>query len=184
MSLLTAISDPFEVIPPDDQEPTPEPDDSFCIQKIEFKQQELELDILDKSDAELILKSDAELILLSKCKSPRTAMELVKKYAIKAGDTFPPIIVQVLGNNGEPLDLTGYSATFIISEEVGARPIVNRTGTVLADGKLQFDWLPGETDNPGEYLLEIILKKGTEQFTLPGAGYAEVIITPRLWENP
>lgn len=111
-------------------------------------------------------------------------MELPKNYAIKAGDTFPPIVVQALGDDGEPLDLTGYSATFVISEEVGARPIVNRTGTILEDGKIQFDWLPGESDTPGNYLLEIILKKGEEQLTLPGAGYAEITITPRLWNNP
>ena|SRR5690606_28379102 len=147
----------------------------YCNIKLKFQYQELQLDILDKSDAELILSSS--------CKELRTKMELVKKYAIKAGDTFPPIIVQALGDDGEPLDLTGYSATFVISEEVGGRPLVNRAGTILAGGKIQLDWHPGETDNPGNYLLEIILKKGAEQFTLPGAGYAEVIITPRLWDN-
>lgn len=111
-------------------------------------------------------------------------MELPKHYAIKAGDTFPPIIVQALGDDGKPLDLTGYSATFVISEEVGARPIVNRPGTILEDGKIQLDWFPGETDIPGNYLLEIVLKKGTQQFTLPGAGYAKITITPRLWKDP
>src|SRR5690606_7598961 len=147
----------------------------YCNIKLKFQYQELQLDILDKSDAELILSSS--------CKELRTKMELVKKYAIKAGDTFPPIIVQALGDNGEPVDLTGYSVTFVISEEIGARPIVNRAGTILPDGKLRFDWLPGETNNPGNYLLEIILKKGTQQFTLPGAGYAQITITPRLWSH-
>jgi len=114
-------------------------------------------------------------------------MELRKKFVIKAGDNFPPIIIQALGDDGKPLDLTGYSATFIIAEEVGARPIVHRPGRVLVDGKIQLDWLPGETSKPGKYLLEVILWKEVQpgvrtQFTLPGAGYAEVIITPRLWD--
>lgn len=117
-------------------------------------------------------------------------MELNKKFVIKQHDDFPPLIIQALGDDGKPLDLTGYHAIVIIAEEIGARPIVHRDGTVLPlDGKIQLNWLPGETKKPGKYLLEVILEKEIEpgkitQFTLPSVGYAEVIITPRLVDSP
>jgi len=117
-------------------------------------------------------------------------MELRKKFVIKQNDTFPPIIVQALGDDGKPLDLTDCTATFVISEEVNARPIVYREGRILEDGKIQLDWHPGDTNIPGKYLLEVIITNWRDapevvhQFTLPGAGYAEVIITPRLWDGP
>lgn len=117
-------------------------------------------------------------------------MELNKKFVIKQYDNFPPLIIQALGDDGKPLDLTGYRAIVIIAEEVGARPIVHRIGDVLVDGKIRLNWLPGETWKPGKYFLEVILEKEIEEpgkrtrFTLPSVGYAEVIIIPRLLDSP
>lgn len=110
-------------------------------------------------------------------------MELQKIYTIKEGDTLPPIEIRALDHEGNPLDLSEFvSAEITIAKEVGGRPLVQGPAEIFdpAEGVIRYAWKPGET-KAGKYLLEVILKDGTGgQMTLPGAGYSEVIITPRL----
>lgn len=109
-------------------------------------------------------------------------MELEKVYSIKAGDTLPDIEIEAFDRHGEPLNLDGFAATISIAEEIGARPIARGPATINGN-TIRYKWKPGETDCPGEYLLEVIftgIVNSDLQFTIPGGSYGTVIITPRL----
>lgn len=115
------------------------------------------------------------------------------EFTIKAGDRLPTLEIQLLDCQGNPLDLTPYpDIMIVIAPCVGGRRIVDMAPVVLdglpTAGKILYHWAPGQTDKPGEYLLEVILspnydivpKTSQQLMTLPGGGYGKVIITPRL----
>ena len=109
-----------------------------------------------------------------------------KTFTIKAGDRFPALATQLLDMDGNPINLELYStAKIVIAPCVAGRRIVDmKTATMSAlrtDGKIAYIWGEGETDKPGEYLLEVVLTTltGVEQ-TVPGGWYDKVVILPRL----
>lgn len=87
-------------------------------------------------------------------------------FYIKSGDLLPELEILLLDCEGLPLDLTPYLAgqmRIVIASCVGGRrivsdaPVSQKSGTLATDGKVVYQWQPGETDEPGDYLLEVVL---------------------------
>lgn len=107
-------------------------------------------------------------------------------FTIKEGDRHPDLEISLVDKDGNPLDLTPYpTIRLVIAPSVGGRRIVDMALMMKkglpTEGKVVYAWAAGQTDRPGEYLLEVILSPdATKLMTLPGGSYGKLIITPRL----
>jgi len=113
------------------------------------------------------------------------------KHFMKKGDTGPPLRRTLIENaTGLPLDLTGASAKFIMTEadkqtgKIDAPMIIE---TPVSSGVVRYDWAAGDTDTPGDFPSEIqvtllsgeIVTFPSGQFE-PGKSYIFVKITADL----
>ena len=108
-----------------------------------------------------------------------------KVYTIKAGDLLPAIEIYLVDCEGNPIDLTGFpDLRIVVAPCIGGRRIVDMKPVVKdpeIPNKVTYAWAEGETDKPGKYLCEVRLTQAdSKEMTLPGAGYGEIVITPRL----
>lgn len=107
-------------------------------------------------------------------------------YVMKAGDLTPALMITLADYEGHPLDLADYtSATITIASCQGGRRIVDEQAmtllTPLIEGRVSYQWQPGDTDIAGEYLVEVTLRTSDlKPFTLPGSGHGKLTITERL----
>jgi hypothetical protein len=86
------------------------------------------------------------------------------------GEKPPELRYSFLGSDGAPLDLTGYSAKFLIREKYGTAVTLNATVTVPTSGTVAYTWTGAEFPSPGEYSAEFWTGDGTHR-------YASVLIT-------
>lgn len=109
---------------------------------------------------------------------------------IKRGDTWPPLTLRVtdgipVGDPPEPgpMDLTTAAEVRVIikTEDGPGIALGPATVTDAAEGKVTYDWQPGDTDDAGKYdaEVEILWSSGGIQ-TVPSAGYDEININVDL----
>ena len=110
-----------------------------------------------------------------------------KTFTVKEHDLWPAIEMQLFERDGvTPINLENCFPFIVIAPCVGGRRIVDRQPVAivapLADGNIKYEWQDGDTDVPGEYLLEIILTDGQNgpERTVPCGGYDKLTIVPRL----
>ncbi len=113
----------------------------------------------------------------------RTADRLVD-FAIKQGDTWPPIEMQVVDRIGAPVSLAGATNRTILGQPDGSPPRIDRAARVVdvAAGRLRFDaWQAGDTDELGVLQLEVELTYADgRRVTAPSAGYNRVQVVDDL----
>jgi len=87
------------------------------------------------------------------------------KFFLKKGDTEPPIRRKIIqSSNGLPLDLTGASVKFIMTEEDRTTAKINAAAVIEyppTAGIVRYDWQAGDTAAAGNFPAEF-------QITLPG----------------
>ncbi len=114
-------------------------------------------------------------------------LDYEKNVKMKVGDTDPPFIMyftETINGVTKPVDLTGCTIAFVMSETVGGVPIVNAAAdiTYAAGGVAQYSWVDLDTANPGKFL---IVAKVTNTLsgkvrTFPDNGYISFSIESNL----
>lgn len=103
-------------------------------------------------------------------------------YAIKLGDTTPPLEFLCVGPDGSAVDLTGVEAvTFAVRRAGELDPAILKTlddgvtiSTPATQGKLSIAWAVGDTDTMREGPMEFeaqVVRGPDDITTFPGSGY-------------
>lgn len=66
-------------------------------------------------------------------------------------DLLPALFIAVRELDGEPFDLTGWTLTLEMLGPVS----VSSSATAGTDGVIQHDWTTGQTDMPGDYVMQV-----------------------------
>lgn len=94
-------------------------------------------------------------------------------FTIKQGDTLPPLRAQLLGPDGGPVDIAGADVTFCMSGRISAPAVIEHAG----EGRVRYDWRPGDTDAPGVRSAEfVVMFVGGAIQRVPNGGYMTVRI--------
>lgn len=106
---------------------------------------------------------------------------MTNTFYIKRNDTRPEINIIVIDeSSGNPLNLTGATATFSMKKAGASAPKITRAAAQIADaaaGKVKYSWATGDTNDPGIYRAEFeVTFSGGGKATFPGDGYIEVHI--------
>lgn len=67
------------------------------------------------------------------------------------GDLLPALFIAVQERDGEPFDFTGWTLTLEMFGTVN----VSASATAGTDGVIQHDWSTGQTDMPGDYVMQV-----------------------------
>lgn len=94
-------------------------------------------------------------------------------FYIKQGDTLPSLRAQLLGPDNQPINLSGATVEFRVSGRVAATAVVEDD----EQGRVRYDWRPGDTDKPGAHNAEFIVTfMGGATQRVPNDGYLTVHI--------
>ena len=97
---------------------------------------------------------------------------------IKQGDLYPPLRIDTNA------DVTGATSKVAKMRKVHGTTITTKTLTTsgpAVDGILQYDWIAGDTDVPGTYLVEAIVTFASGAIQrFPQRSYLEVVIKPKV----
>lgn len=74
-------------------------------------------------------------------------------FYIKEGDTSPPILAQLLNDDGSPVDLTDALVNVKLEEVGGDSYTVDASGIIgePSNGKARYEWSDGDTSTAGYY---------------------------------
>lgn len=104
----------------------------------------------------------------------------MSRFIIKQNDT-SPAIRQELTSDGEVVDLSGASVSFIMEGKF------DRTASIVdaAAGLVSYSWQAGDTATAGEFRSEweVTFSDGKVE-TFPNAGYITIDIRPELDGTP
>lgn len=105
-------------------------------------------------------------------------------FAIKRNDLSPTLEIQAIGPDGEPINLTGATARFLM-RRAGEVAKVSAAATITdaATGLAKYEWVDGDTDTVGSFLGEFEFTFGAETLTVPNDPefpFIEIEILPDL----
>jgi len=104
-------------------------------------------------------------------------------FVIKANDLLPSMSVTLFNTRG-PMDLTGLLVYYRYGPVEKGSGIASReilcTVVDAVRGKVQVDWVAGNTFPPGLYRGEFTATNGAVKYTYPGVGYVSMQINPRV----
>jgi hypothetical protein len=101
----------------------------------------------------------------------------VVRTFIKQGDLYPPLRIDTNA------DTTGATSTVAKLRKVHGSTILTKTltNTDPTNGILQYQWVAGDTDVPGTYLVEAIVTFASGAIQrFPQRSYLELIIRPKV----
>lgn len=105
-------------------------------------------------------------------------------FQIKVGDRLPALPLQLIGADGEPLDITAAASVRVrmwTPHRPGSRSYVVDAAPVIVDavtGSLRYDWAAGETDVVGEFAVDVVVTwSGSRRQTFPTTGWVTIEIT-------
>ena len=110
---------------------------------------------------------------------------------MKRHDTGEPVRIKIISDNtGDPVDLSGAAARFMLyqTDDDGLQvELVNELATIelpATEGVLRYDWATGDTDITGQHRgsFEVVFAAGNKE-TYPRKGYLEINIEPDLEDN-
>lgn len=108
-------------------------------------------------------------------------------FWVKQYDTAPTLEARLLDGDGNAVDLSGATVTFvrraIDGVTVNYDPAINRDdGTEPLRGRVAFDWAPDDLDVPGGYYVEwqVDFAGGQGRETFPNDGYQTLAVIPDL----
>lgn len=101
-------------------------------------------------------------------------------FYLKTSDTAPVLEATLTDATGSPIDLTGSSVQFQLSEPRSGTTIVD-AGANIADasgGVVRYPWGDDDTDASGRYRAEFVVTYADGSVeTFPNVAYHDVIIT-------
>jgi len=105
-------------------------------------------------------------------------------WYIKQGDTYPPILAQLLDADGAAVNLTGALSVTIHVKERGSL-LFSRACTVVtaATGHIRYDWQSGDTDTASDSCtieFVVVWGNGTDRTTFPNDSSSTLQITRNL----
>lgn len=102
---------------------------------------------------------------------------------MKAGDRAPPFqlyLSELVNNVSTPIDLSGMSAQFVMVNSLTKVVKVDQPADIVnaAQGFIQYQWLDGDTDTQGDYLILVKITDTVTGFirTFPSEGYIYLTI--------
>jgi hypothetical protein len=108
-------------------------------------------------------------------------------FTIKQNDTYPPILTTVSDAAG-PIDLTDATVEFWFRNPVtgvvrhAAATVLDQSGE--SKGKVQYDWVVGDTAMKGGFLFEVrVMFGGSLRMTLPIDGYFTLAVIDDIDEE-
>ena len=97
---------------------------------------------------------------------------------LKQGDLYPPLVIDTNA------DVTGATSKVAKMRKVHGSTIITKTLTTSGDptqGILQYDWISGDTDTPGTYLVEAVVTFASGAIQrFPQRSYLEIVIRPKV----
>ena len=103
-------------------------------------------------------------------------------FTIKQNDTLPSLEVQLIGTDGNPINLDMCGVKFHM-RDVGGRKEIIKQATIVdaAQGEVKVGWKPGETDIVGLYKCEFEITFTDDSIlTVPNDGYFMAYIVSEL----
>ena len=101
-----------------------------------------------------------------------------QNFEMFAGNT-KPVIIDVVDHNGNPVDLTGATGDFVLSETEGSPALVTRSGTFpgTPNNRIEFTLLPADTSARGSRSLrwEATITDTGGRVTTVAYGFVQVI---------
>lgn len=106
-------------------------------------------------------------------------------FYIKVGNTGPDLQVELLDEDGDVIDITGYSTIKFSMRN-------KRTGTTVIDGVaavevtvnpgvIKYEWVAADTATPGEYEGEFEVVLGsTQKISFPNKGFISILISESI----
>lgn len=93
-----------------------------------------------------------------------SATQSVQAGPYVVGEKPPPLQYTFLDSTGSPIDLTGYTAKFVVREQYG--PATTFTATVVnpSGGVVQYAWSSSEFPTSGSYLSEFWAGNGVVRY--------------------
>src|SRR5690606_41343014 len=75
-------------------------------------------------------------------------------FVIKQGDTLPALRAQLLGPDGQPIDLSLATVEFRMGNHVNAPAVIEDP----KQGRVRYDWRLGDTNVPGTHYAEFVVE--------------------------
>jgi hypothetical protein len=103
-------------------------------------------------------------------------------FVIKQNDTLPVLQAQLFDHNKGPLNLDLCGVRFHMSDSRGKIKL-DKPVTIVdeAQGIIQVEWLPGETDTAGTYFCEFEINMPDGRIvTVPNDGYFRIVVVAEL----
>lgn len=106
-------------------------------------------------------------------------------FYIKSGNTGPDLEVQFQDEDGDPVNITGYSALKFSMREKRSGDVVvdsvNATPVTDATGNVKYEWQAVDTATAGEYQAEFKCTLGSGQIIgFPNNGYISILISESI----
>lgn len=111
-----------------------------------------------------------------------TDVNILQGSVLKVDDTHPPLRIQLIDEDGSPVDLTTLDATLLVREPYADSPKVDAQLSIKdADrGVVEYSWTSSDTDTGGIYEAEIKTTDGTDITSYPNDYYFRVHIMEDL----
>ena len=104
-------------------------------------------------------------------------------FKIKTNDTSPKLTVDLEDASGSVIDLSGSTARFHMKKYGATSLKVDNVADVTDEdnGRVEYTWSSGDTDEAGTYYGEIEITYGDDTVeTFPNSGYFTIIIQEDL----
>lgn len=101
-------------------------------------------------------------------------------------DTLLPFYDQIVNDNQQVVNLTGYSVKFFLRDLAGTVVLAPTAGVIVDadDGQVSFDFPAGAVDEAGSFLGYWQVINGSEVSTYPPEGIAVTIVDPGADNTP
>lgn len=111
----------------------------------------------------------------------------LREFTLMEGDLLPALDFNVVDGDGNPFDLTGGTAVFLMatlppSIDVDSENEIDAAATIVdaAAGHLRYQWQSGDTDERGKYVAVFEVTVGSRKFTVPNDDYIAITILARI----
>jgi len=112
-----------------------------------------------------------------------TEVNIIQGDVLKVDDTGPELRVQLINENGDPENITGFTQTLNVKKSDDDTNAVDAGTMTIHDAELgivEYDWQSGDTSETGVYEAEVKSTDGTDTLSYPNDTFFRVHITEDL----
>jgi len=112
-----------------------------------------------------------------------TEVEIIHGDVLKVGDTGPELRLRLIDENGDPVNITGFTQTFNAKKSDADTNAVDAGSMTILDaetGLVEYDWQDGDTDEAGVYEAEVKSTDGTDTISYPNDHFFRINIMEDL----